>query len=193
MAHANAVLLSFVSGVALVLGLAPGCSNSSNPTPQVAIVWLVDQGSNVGTCGAPNDTWTVGNTSTSPITTVTAGATSNGITVSATCSVAPNSTGYQVNAYAAYGTQGTLTISGQFVVASGASPGPQTNIDAQFSDHLALIANLEEKDCTVSFPKSGMGIGPGMVWGELDCPSEADQNGTVCDGTAEFLFEDCAQ
>ena len=194
MAHANAVLLTFVSGVALVLGLAPGCSNNSTPTPQVALVWTVDEGQNAG-CGAVNDTFSIGNTTTSPIQTVEAGSTANGVPISANCTVSPNATGYAVSAYVAYGTEGTLTITGQFVVAAGAKPGPQSNITAAFDDNVphGLIANMNESDCTVTFPTNGMGIGPGMVWGYLDCPTETGGTGTPCEGTAQFLFEDCEQ
>jgi len=195
MAQANAVFLSLVSGVALVLGLAPGCSGNSAPTPQVAMVWTVDQGPNVGTCGAVNDTWSIGDTTKDPIATVTAGASVNNVPVSVTCSVTANADGYEVHTYVAYGLQGSLTISGEIKVASGATPATQSGLDAQFDDAVphGLIANLEDKNCTVSFPRQGMGISTGMVWGEIDCTAEADANGTVCEGKAEFLFESCGQ
>jgi hypothetical protein len=195
MAHANAVLLSFVSGVALVLGLAPGCSNNATPTPQVAMVWLVDKGQNEG-CGAVNDTFTIGSTASgSTIQTVSAGATANGIPISANCTVSQNATGFEVNAYVAYGTQGTLTISGQVTATAGVKPGTQTNITGEFSDHIGLIANMSETDCTMTFPKPGMYVSPGMIWGYLSCPTESAGPGTPtpCEGTAEFLFEDCGQ
>ena len=62
MAHANAIFLSLLSGAALLLALAPGCSNNNAPTPQAAITWTVSPGSNSSTvCGAVNDTWQIGN------------------------------------------------------------------------------------------------------------------------------------
>ncbi len=195
MAHANAVLLSFVSGVALVLGLAPGCSNSSTPTPQVAMVFTVQPGTNVGTCGAVNDTFSLGDTTQHPIATVTSGTTANGVPVNATCSVAQDSGGYEINLYLAYGNEAALTISGQINTSGSGTPGTQSNITASFDDNLphGLIANMNEKDCTITFPSSGMGIAPGMVWGYLNCPTETGGSGTPCLGTAEFLFEDCTQ
>src|SRR6202020_3327650 len=46
MAHANAIFLSLLAAAALVLGLAPACSNSNAETASAAIIWTVDPGSN---------------------------------------------------------------------------------------------------------------------------------------------------
>jgi hypothetical protein len=39
-----------------------------------------------------------------------------------------------------------------------------------------------------------MGIGPGKIWGTIDCPNAAQSsNMQTCEGKAEFLFENCGQ
>src|SRR5271170_564705 len=128
MAHANAVFLSLLSGAALVLALAPGCSNNNNTAPEVAIIWTVSPGTNSSaTCGTVNDTFTLGSTTTSPIQTVSDGTnatTSIGgqsftAPVSVQCTVAPNSGGFSVSVYVKYGNEATFTMSGQQINVTG--------------------------------------------------------------------------
>ena len=113
MAHANAIFLSLVSGAALVLGLAPGCSNNAAPAEQVAIIWAVSPGTNSPTvCGAGGgDTWTIGDPEGHPI--VTATSSSAGVPVSVNCTVSPNSSGFAVTA-----GHGVDTFASQFRAAS---------------------------------------------------------------------------
>lgn len=197
MPHANAIFLSLVSGAALVLGLAPGCSNNNAASAEVALVWTVTPGTNSSSqCGAVNDTFSIGDPEGDPIVTASDGTKFNNVPVSVNCKVSPNSTGYSVEATASYGNVGSITITGQFNVASGASPGTQSNITGSFNDAVpgGLIAHLTESDCTVTFSKnSHMGIAPTRVWGYIDCPHDTASNGTVCDANAEFLFENCGQ
>lgn len=197
MAKANATFLSVLSGAALLIGLAPGCNNNNTPPAAVALVWSVSPGQNVGKCGAVNDTFSIGDPEANPIVTASNGSSFNGVPVTVNCDVAPNSTGYSVSANVAYGNVGTLTITGQITVGSGVTtPGTQTGIKGNFNDHVpnGLIANLTDTNCTVTFKSNpNMGIAPTRIWGVIDCPNAAAQNGTVCDGNAEFLFENCGQ
>ena len=194
---AHATFLSFLSGAALVLGLAPGCNNNSEGPATVALRWTVQPGTNSATtCGAVNDTFSIGNPESNPIVTATTGSSFNGVPVTVSCNVAPNSTGYSVTAQVTYGGEGSLAISGQINVAANAVPGTQTNISGSFDDAVphGLIANMSESNCTVTFTaNANMGIAPTRIWGVIDCPQETATNGTVCDGNAEFLFENCGQ
>jgi hypothetical protein len=198
MAHANAIFLSLVSGAALVLGLAPGCSNNTTQPAQAAIIWTVSPGTNsAAVCGSGgNDTWTIGNPEGHPIVTASNGTNFNNVPVSLSCTVSPNSTGFSVTAVAQYGSYGSLSLHGQITVTPGASqPGPQTGITGTFVSGNGLIASLSESNCTITFSQNqSMGIAPTRIWGVIDCPQATTTNGdTTCDGNAEFLFEDCGQ
>jgi hypothetical protein len=196
MAQANAVFLSVLAGAALLVGLAPGCSNNNTPPASVTLAWTVQPGTHNGMCGAVNDTITIGDDTTDPIQTTANGSSFNGVPVSVNCDVAPNSGGYYVSANVVYGGAGQLNIKGQINVAQGATPTPQSGITGSFSDHVpnGLIANLTDTNCTITFTKRpGMGIAATRIWGVIDCPNAAAANGTICDGNAEFLFEYCGQ
>ena len=196
MAHANAIFLSLLSGAALVLGLAPGCSNSNAETASAAIIWTVDPGSNsAATCGAVNDTWQIGNPESAPLQVVANGGTANGIPVSVNCDVTQSGSNYNVVANAQYGTEGALTISGTITVGANGVPNPSTSFTGTFNDHLGLIANMTESNCSVTFTGNpNMGVAPTRIWGVIDCPQVATTNGdSTCDGHAEFLFEYCEQ
>ncbi len=50
--------------------------------------------------------------------------------------------------------------------------------------------------CTVTFSDTSagqMGVAGGRVWGNLNCPALNENGGqqSVCEGNAEFKFEDC--
>jgi len=205
MAHANAIFLSLLSGAALVLALAPGCSNSS-AAPAVAVIWKVTEGPNgAGTCGAVYDTFSIGTIPQSgTIVTESNGSTYNedggsgGAPVTVQCTVAPTSTGYSVQAFVEYGDYGSLTINGSIAVSGSAQPGTQTNISGTFGDGIGLAgAKLADDDCTVTFTQNAnMGIAPSRIWGVIDCPNATASGNTAtmnCDGNAQFLFENCAQ
>ena len=159
------------------------------------MLWTVTPGNNPSNvCGAVNDVIQIGDPE--QVQTVSNGGTYKNVPVTVNCSVSPNSTGYSVTASADYGNQGSLTISGQINVTAGSAPGPQQNITGAFNDHVAngLIASMNSNSCTITFTKNGnMGIAPTRIWGVIDCPQDTAANGTVCDGNAEFLFQNCAQ
>jgi hypothetical protein len=204
MAHANAIFLSLLSGAALVLALAPGCSNST-AQPAVAVVWTVSQGPNgAGTCGAVYDTFSIGSFSGNPLVTASNGSTyavSDGGAappVTVQCTVAQNANGYSVQAFVQYGDLGNLTISGEIAVSGNAKPGTQTNISGEFSDGIGLAgASMSDSNCTITFTQNGnMGVAPTRIWGVIDCPNETQAGNSAaqnCDGNAQFLFENCGQ
>ena len=199
MAHANAIFLSFVSGAALVLAVAPGCNNNTTQPPETAINWSVSPGTNSPTiCGAGGGvTWQIGNPESNPLDVVSNGTSFTGIPVTVECSVTPNSTGFSVIAQISYGNEGSLTVNGQFDSHSGAaSTWPaETGISGTFSSGSAnaFIETMSETDCSVTFTKNDqMGVADGRIWGVIDCPQAANMDST-CDGHAEFLFEYCGQ
>jgi hypothetical protein len=196
MAHANAIFLSLLSGAALVLGLAPGCSNSNAETASAAIIWTVYPGSNSSSsCGAVNDTWQIGNPESNPLQIVANGGTANGVPVSVNCDVTQSGSSYTVVANAQYGTEGALTISGTITTGANGVPNPSSTFSGTFNDNLGLRANMTQSNCNVTFNKNpNMGIAATRIWGFIDCPQVATSNGdSTCDGTAEFLFEYCGQ
>jgi hypothetical protein len=199
MAHANAIFLSLLSGAALVLGLAPGCSNNTVPTAEVAIAWNVDIGTNgQASCPiGPGDSFTIGSFTGSTLVTAANGSTFNNIPVTVSCDVSQSGGTYSVTANVQYGNEGSLTLTGTIASASGLpSTWPaQTNVQASFNDHLGLIEDLSQNSgCTITFSQNeNMGIAPSRIWGYLDCPKVTSEDGKACDANAEFLFENCQQ
>jgi hypothetical protein len=196
MAHANAIFLSLLSSAALVLGLAPGCSNSNAETASAAIIWTVQPGTNSSSsCGAVNDTWQIGNPESAPLQVVANGGTSGGVPVTVNCDVSGSGTSYNMVVNAQYGTEGALTIAGTITIGANGVPNTATNVSGTFNDNLGLKANMSQSNCTVTFTQNAnMGIAATRVWGVIDCPQVATTNGdSTCDGHAEFLFEYCGQ
>jgi hypothetical protein len=196
MAHANPIFLSLLSGAALLVGLAPGCSNNNNQTQSAAILWQVFPGTNSSaTCGAVNDQFQIGNPEADPLVIAADGSTYMGVPITVNCDVSQSGQTYNVVANAQYGTLGALTIQGQITVGADGTPNTATNFSGTFNDNLGLKANMSESNCTVTFTKNAhMGIAPSRIWGFIDCPQEQTQNmQSTCDGNAEFLFEYCGQ
>jgi hypothetical protein len=196
MAHANAIFLSLLSGAALVLGLAPGCSNSNAETASAAIIWTVYPGSNSSSsCGAVNDTWQIGNPESAPLQVVANGGTSTGVPISVNCDVSQTGNSYNVVANAQFGTEGALTIAGTITVGANGVPNPSSSFSGTFNDNLGLKANMSQSNCTVTFTQNAnMGIAPTRIWGVIECPQVQTTNmDSTCDGHAEFLFEYCGQ
>ena len=106
------------------------------------------------------------------------------------CKVVAAGDGYDVVARASLLPGGTVTISGKF-----RSSGAQQGITASFT-RADTGTPFRDKTCTVEYVNKDMGVGPGMVWGRLTCP-HAEQSGggdiRVCQGTAEFKFENCSK
>jgi len=198
MAQANAIFLSLFSGASLLLAAAPGCSNSASPAA-AAVIWHVTPGAaGGGSCSTVDDTFSVGDSTSSPIKTATDGTPYNGVPITVQCDVASTSTGYNVNAYLKYGEQASLTVQGAITASGSGQPGPQTGIKGQFSDFIGLRAAMTDNNCTVTFtPNTNQGIAATRIWGVIDCPNEAatptQQAASQCDGHAEFLFENCGQ
>jgi hypothetical protein len=95
---------------------------------------------------------------------------------------------------------GTLDVSGHVTASSGGS-----NIVASFTQN---GESFVESDCTIAFMYEGgtVPVSPpiagGRIWAHLSCPSMVNSstqrllsNGMtvseICDGEADFLFDDC--
>jgi hypothetical protein len=177
----------------------PGCNSSSNPVAEVAISTQINLGSNSATTCAVGGgvNWAIGSFG-DPIVTAEAGGTYQNIPVTASCDVSQNGSNYSVNASVKYGQEGSLTLSGTIVGQSGTANtwSPQQNITASFGggSQTGFIETLSESNCTISFASdSNMGIAPTRIWGTVTCPTASSSDGTTCEGTAEFLFENCLQ
>jgi hypothetical protein len=197
-------LLSVVFASCALVAVAPGCSSSAAASPEVGLTWVVEPGTNVGTCPVPGeDTFTIGGGGLSNAG-VTTGSTVNGKPVTVDCKVSGNdSSGFYVFAEATYGTgslQSSIIIQGKF----NGTLGTQTGISGSFLDALSLSSETlaeapttgtnADPGCTISYPTGGMGIASGRVWAHIDCPSASDSEVSVkCDAHADFLFENCSQ
>jgi hypothetical protein len=120
----------------------------------------------------------------------------NGVTV--TCTVSPSGSGFQVTASAGNATS-ALVIRGLLSPTAGATT-EQPNITASFTSTLGSYSS-GGPTCTVDFNANSsetngtgvMGVAAGRVWGNITCQSLSAANGqqSVCEGVAEFKFEDC--
>ena len=121
--------------------------------------------------------------------------------VSVSCTVRGS---FDVSLTAALGgaVGGTLVMSGQVTASSGGS-----NISASFTSN---GASYTEPDCTIAFTYEGAPvptsppIAAGRIWAHLACPSmtnpshlkklaDGSQVPEVCDGEADFLFDNCSE
>jgi hypothetical protein len=123
----------------------------------------------------------------------------NGITVS--CTVSASGSGFAVTANVSNGTS-NFTIEGTLSNADAATNQP--GITASFAGN---TVTYDGANCTVNFTplltqpdavqsngQTLMGVAKGRVWGNLTCPTMNQSGGqtSVCQGTAEFKFEDCS-
>jgi len=140
----------------------------------------------VGDTGAAND----------PPTTEADGQ--SGLSVQ--CSVVPNGSGFHIRLSARTGT-GSFALSGN-VDANGG-----TGLFGSFLNPTAGVGTYQsQKGCSVTFKsaESGMDIpegqrlSAGSIWAHVECPDAESQTGVqtdngvaTCDGTADFLFQNC--
>jgi len=163
----------------------------------------------------------LGGTSTCPVANapvVTAGSMTSGSepmtipdgegSLTVTCSVAPSSGGYsiQLDAKTEGSSGGELTVTGTV------DPNTGGTVTAQFVSQTAGIVYTSDS-CTLTYTYLGLpimkgeNISSGSIFGHVSCPN-AEQpsssiNGTqttgpdggivntVCDGEADFLFQNC--
>ena len=162
---------------------------------EVALIWTVFPGNNAGTC-ALDDTFTIGNPEGAAAPTVQNGGSSLGFPIAVTCTVSPDAAGYSVSADVAYGTAGTLRISGQIDVTPGSSPTVANGIQGVFYDHIRpeVTKTLTDTNCAMTFTSNPkMGIAAGRIWGDIDCSRATAPDGTVCAGRAELLLLNCGK
>jgi hypothetical protein len=130
------------------------------------------------------------------------------------CSVSPNGGGYDIHLAASVpGDMG-----GELIVTGTVDGSTGGTVSAQFlavsgSAGTTYAAN---DDCTLTYSYMGMalpagqpGIAAGSIFAHLDCPNAVSQGGSVsgqqvatedggfasamCEGTADFLFQNCSQ
>jgi hypothetical protein len=188
----------------LALVAAPGCSSTSNPTSRVALF------SQLGNSTAhPQDQckltfgdWvnvgSVGNNKVpgSPTAPINDGDTDQGHNIHVTaCSVSAGGDGFDVNVSVTVDGAGAFTVNGHFT-----KTGPNTGINVVFSrgdtGTFTEGANIPPGDpgCTADFPRPEMGVEAGRIWAHVLCPNETLQSqNRVCQGEAEFRFENCSQ
>ena len=143
-------------------------------------------------------------TPTAPLpTTVADGNTQAGAPVHVACSVVASGGGFDVKASATVEglNGGTLTLAGHVTLSAGG-----TDLSATFTN--ANNGSFSQTSgCTVTYtgdPTPQMpAVAPGRIWGHLSCPfaSRSDElapnpdGGAMiprtCDGSADFLFENC--
>ncbi len=169
-----------------------GCSEDDPPPAKVFISAQLGPGTEADVNGAAQCKLTtqpwlnLGKTEAS----VETGTKQSESSIEVECSVVPAGDGYSVIARASLLPGGTVTISGTFK-----SSGAQSGITASFT-RADTGTPFRDKNCTVEYASKDMGVGPGMVWGRLTCP-HAEQSGSgekrMCQGTAEFKFENCGK
>ena len=189
--------LAFILPACVAVFCAPGCSDPAPPARRVILTAQLAPGTHSSTeCPIASTEWVdigaFGNPAQGvPVRPVNSGEDNGNGPVDITCSVKGNdATGYDVAASATLSglSGGTVSITGHFT-----TTGDQASIIGVFqrSDY----GQFRENDCTVTFTENqNMGVAPGRVWGSLHCPNagRADQN-RVCDGEAQFRFENCDQ
>ncbi|MGH7438066.1 MAG: hypothetical protein ACRENE_20480 [Polyangiaceae bacterium] len=202
--------LSNLSWLALFAATAAtgntACSSNPGPAPKAYAAVLIMAGGNPGVndvpaCGGGDFNYTVG-AATAGMPMDYADGTDHAGKVSVYCTVDSNGGGFDVNLSVeiAAAMGGTLSVSGH-VNATGSSTG----LNATFETMGQLF---RDNDCTFSQVYNGAPIpsnaGPasGRIWGHLDCPNAMESGmfgqgadgGAVtktCDGSADFLFENC--
>lgn len=169
---------------------AAGCGDSVPATPQATVISsLVGPGA-AGSAACPLSS----GTDWADMPKTKDGDSVNGASVRVNCKVSgSDSSGYDVTAAVALSGLGSITISGHVTT----STDPQPGISASFQGGPGPLEGFGPfaGTCSVQFPadKSG-GIAAGRVGVDLSCPSLVDSNhGKECKGTAQLIFENCAQ
>ncbi len=188
------VKMALVGAVA-VAALGIGCSSTSSATPRVTVNTQMGPGDEAGVndsgkCLLATTPWVVIGDTLHPVDN---GDQQSGASVSVSCSVKTEGTGFQVSGSATLQGQGSLTITGHFEPRAGDPPADQAGIRAVFQR--GDTGTFKQDDCTVSYANNpNMGVAAGRVWGQITCPHATyDQQGRTCLGSGEFRFENCSQ
>ncbi len=200
MTTSRTFLSTLAATVAVSAGVlaVPGCGDKTNPTAHVALT------SNLGNTadhpqaqcqlGSQQPWVNIGVLGNAKIpgqnsTVVNDGDSWQGQAVHITaCSVLQNGPNYEVHVSVTQDGQGSFTVN--TVSTPITQGGPITGIQGIFAR--GDTGTFRQDDCTISFPRSEMGVKGGAIWAQIDCPNAVfgGQNRT-CGGTAEFRFENC--
>ena len=192
--HARTALVagSMVGTLGSMTAIA--CSSNTLPNPRVYLSAFLVPGTNppVG-CGIVPTAggWVIIG---DPTQSVNNGDSQGGSAVSVSCTVSSSGDGsFSVNSSATLEglNGGSVTITGTFLPS-----GKSTNIRGHFQR--GDTGSFDEVDCTADYSAnpSSMGVASGRVWATLTCPMVTKTDTTparVCQGTAEFRFENCSQ
>ena len=179
-----------------------GCGSDSPPVARAYVSSKVSVGSaGAAACQVTEPTWIVIGTQNSGVN--DGDNNEQGVGVHVSCSVTANSDGsFQVNALAALGNIGSVTMTGKFTTGHG---DKQTGIRGVFQRGDGL-GHFEESDCTATFESTdanfntkdqpNAGVAAGRVWATMVCPQAIDSSHTSplnCNAIAELKFENCSQ
>jgi hypothetical protein len=190
----------------LAAGISSACS-SPPPTADAFVASYIEQGAAGGSCPyASRLAWVnVGTATGLQPTTVADGNSNGGGTVSVSCSVHPNGSGFDVQANVAQTGAGSITIqSNSPVTVSGGGKGVSGTFGSEQK------GRYSSNDCTIAYTYNNAKVpnmtpvAAGRIWAHLSCPGaqRSDLNvmgpdgGTspaTCDTEADFIFENCAQ
>jgi hypothetical protein len=116
------------------------------------------------------------------------------------CTVSQSGDMFSLNLFATSYT-GTLVVTG---TASNAAPGAMGSTSLTGTFESTMNGQYQGTNCTLTYTfGSGANaavpanppIAPGQIFGHIDCPN-AQLNGdpmTVCDASADFLFQNCSK
>jgi hypothetical protein len=204
----SSLTLRRAAGPAIACALFVACSGNKPPVADAFISAYVGPGNGGSSvCGYQSETAFVqiGSPLDPKPSTVTSGDFQQGSgTVTLDCKVDPSGGGQfriQLSAEVDGENGGSVSAVG-YVTASGG-----TNIQGGFTN--AMNGSFSESNCTITFtynmlpvPVGGSPIASGRIWGHMDCPNamqgdtteigeDGGQTERTCDGSVDFLFENC--
>jgi hypothetical protein len=109
-------------------------------------------------------------------------------TVSLSCSVRNEASGFRVVAQGTLSgaTGGSFTISGLFR-ASGDNPGVSMSLSR-------LDGTYKQNDCVATYTTGDQTVDKGRAWATVTCPNAEDASAqSICEAVATFRVENCEQ
>jgi hypothetical protein len=198
---------AWIRSVGVKVGPAPllvaalsACSNPPPPAPNTYIKatlgpHLDSMNNNLCSNGSPLTALEIGTAAATPIGTSN-GDSFQGTGVSVSCSV---NGGFSINLQATKQGSGTVTIVGNVGMTGGT--GIYANI-------ISNSLSYTQSDCTIAYtymgnPVQTTPVAAGRIWAHLKCPSMTDRQQKLlssgqyvqemCDGEADFFFQNCDQ
>jgi hypothetical protein len=193
------------------------CSNSPNPPADTFINAALGGGAACADYMSPKVWLQIGTATSGHPTTVQDGGSDRNANVNVNCTVHPQGNGFDIELTAIENgpNGGSLTITspqGQGTVTTMTSSG----VSASFVGQGGIVfreqaGSNDQTGCTITYkydPSGSVGgiagdtpvptsppIAAGRIWGHLSCPKAVSQAmpNVVCNGNADFIFEQCNQ